>query len=118
MAGRAFALDVSIGQEHALDRIVELLDVARADEPSRLQAFVYILRQLDVFGRVGGMPVVKLDLKAVEVSGSLCRISGNQLLGRNAFGFGLEHDRRPMGVVRSEERRGGKEWAWRRAAAC
>ena len=45
------------------------------------------------------MPVIKFNLKALQVLGALGTDALNQLLGRDAFGFGLEHDGRAVGIV-------------------
>ncbi len=95
----AFALDVAVGQEHALDRIVELLDGARFDQVLGFQGAVDVLRQRNVFRRVGRVPVVKADVKAVQILGALGRVARNQRLRRDAFLFGLQHDRRAVRVV-------------------
>ena len=45
------------------------------------------------------MPVIKLNLKTLQVLGALGTDALNQLFGRDAFGFGLEHDGCAMGIV-------------------
>src|SRR5690606_2509249 len=85
----AFALDVAVGQEHALDRIVELLDRAGFDQVGGFQRAIDVLRQRDVLGRVGRMPVVEADVEPVQVARALGGIAGHQFLRRNAFLFGL-----------------------------
>ncbi len=106
VAARAFALDVAVGQEHALDRIVELLDLAGVDETGGFQRTVDVLGQFDVFRRVGAVPVVEVDVEAVQVFRPLGGVAAHQRLGGDAFGLGLEHDGRAVGVVRPHEMHG------------
>ncbi len=103
MALGAFALDVAICQEHALDRIVELLDGAGFDQVLGLQRAVDVLRQRDVLGRIGGMPVVEADVEAVQVLRAFGGVAGHQGLRRDAFLFRLQHDGRAVRVVRTHE---------------
>ena len=57
---RALALDVAVGQEHALHRIVELLDrLACRSSPAAFERAVDVLRQLDVLRRVRRVPVCR-----------------------------------------------------------
>jgi hypothetical protein len=49
------------------------------------------------------MPVVERDVKAVQIARPFGGDPGHQALGREAFGFGLEHDGRAMGVVGAHE---------------
>ena len=58
-ADGAGAPDVAVRQEHRFDRIVELIDRLRVDESCAFEPAVNILRQLDVFGRIGRMPVIE-----------------------------------------------------------
>ncbi len=75
----AGALDVAVGQEHRLDRVVELLDRLGVDEAARVEPTVDVLRQLDVLGRVGRVPVVEADVEAVEVLRPGRRDPGDEL---------------------------------------
>src|SRR5437762_9716778 len=70
MAVRALALDVPVRQEHALHRIEELLDRLQVDEALSLQPPLDVLRQLDVLGRVGRVPVIEAQVKALEIPGA------------------------------------------------
>ena len=49
------------------------------------------------------MPVVEADVKAVEVLLALGADARDQLLRRDAFGLGLEHDGRAVRVVGADE---------------
>jgi len=100
---RALALDVAVGQEHALDRVEELLDRARVDEPCRLEPAIDVLRQLDVLRRVGGVPVIEAQVESLQVPRPIGGDPGDELLRRDAFALGLEHDRRTVRVVRADE---------------
>ena len=102
-AHRALALDVAVRQEHLLHRIEELLDRARVDQARGLELAVDVLRQLDVLGRVGRMPVVEADEEAVEVLRPRRGDTGDELLRRHAFALRFQHDRRAVGIVRADE---------------
>ena len=103
MALGALALDVAIGQEHALDRVEELLDAARFNQPRRPQLAIDVLGKLDVLWRIGRMPVVERNAKAPEVLGALGGDPGDELLWRDSFGLSLEHDGRAVRVVGAHE---------------
>ena len=103
MADRALALDVAVGQEHALGRVVEAIDRLRVDQAVVAQAAVDALRQIDVFRRIRGIPVVERDVEAVQVLGAAGRDPGHEFLRRDAFLLGGDHDRRAVGVVRADE---------------
>ena len=96
---RAFALDVAVRQEHALDRVEELFDGPGCDEARRLQLAVDVLRQLGVLGRVGRMPVVDRQVKAVEIIFARGRDLGDEFLRCLARLLGGDHDRRAVRVV-------------------
>ena len=99
MALGALTLDVTVGQEHALDGVKELFDLTGADQALSLEGLVNALRQLDIFGGVGRVPVIKPDMKTVQVLGAFVGVAFHQRLGRDVFGFGLEHDGRTVRVV-------------------
>src|SRR5690606_29927837 len=96
-ASRAFPLDVAISQEHALDRIVELLDLATIDEAGLLERQVDALREFDVLGGIGAVPMVEGDMEAVVVGLAPGRDTGDELLRTGAGLLGGDHDRRAMG---------------------
>ena len=100
---RTFALDVAIRQEHALDRVEELLDFFRYDQFRGLELFIYVLRQRDVFRRMGRVPVVEAHQKMLPVGIVLSTDTGDQCLRRDAFGFRAQHDRRAMRICRTHE---------------
>ena len=102
-AFRAFALNVTVGEEHVLDRVVKLLDRLRIDEARRFELAVDVLRHLGIFRRMGRVPVIEGYMKAIEVFLALGTDARNELLGRDAFGFGLEHDGRAVRVVGAHE---------------
>src|SRR5690606_38998405 len=103
VAVRAFALDVAVWQEHALDRVVELLDRLAVDEAGLFQAGVDLLGEFDVLGRMGGMPVVEGDVKAIQILGTFGGVPGHELFRRDAFRLCLEHDGRAVRVVSAPE---------------
>ena len=102
-ADRAGAFDVAVGQEHRLHRVVELLDRLRVDQARRLELAIDVLRQLDVLRRVGRVPVIEADVESREVLRPRRRDARDERLRRNAFGLGLQHDRRAMRVVGADE---------------
>ncbi len=102
----ALAFYIAIGQEHAFHRVVELFHRARANKAFGFQGFINALRKGYVFRGVGGVPVVELNVEAVQILRALTGIAVNERLGRNAFRFGLEHDRRAMGVVGTHKMHG------------
>src|SRR5471032_2288308 len=98
-AFRAFALDVAVGQEHALDGVKEAVDGFRDDQARIAQFAVDGLRQLHVFRRIGRIPVVKGDMETVQVLGAAGGDIGDEFLRRDAFLFGGDHDRRAVRIV-------------------
>ena len=102
----AFALDVAVGQEHVLLGVEELFDGAHFDQAAIgavAQVAVDLAGQLVVFWRVGAVPVVKADVKAVQVLLAACGDVGHELLGRDACLFGGNHDGRAVRVVRAHK---------------
>ncbi len=99
----ALALDVAVGEEHALHRVVELLDRLRVDQAGRLELAKHVLRELRVLGRMRGMPVVERDMKAVEVLLAAARDFRDECFGRLAGFFRSQHDRRAVGIVGPHE---------------
>ncbi len=99
----ALALDVTIGQEHCLDRIVELLDRACADRTAHAQRGVDRRGDRLVLGALGRVVMVESDAEILEVAlmGHLHRC--DELFRRDACLFGGEHDRRAMGVIGAHE---------------
>ena len=98
-AFRAFALDETVRQEHVLFGIEELRDDACGNQAGGLEVEVDRLRQLVVFHAVGGMPVVKADVKTIQIGLAARRNIGHKLLRCLARFFGSNHDRRAMAVV-------------------
>jgi hypothetical protein len=68
VALRAFALDEAVRQEHFLDRVVRLLDLALGDQAVFLQRDVDLLAEHAVFVRIGRIVVVERHAEAVEVA--------------------------------------------------
>jgi hypothetical protein len=103
VADRALALDVAVGQEHALGRVVEAVDGLGVDQAGVAQLAVDTLRQLDVFRRIGRIPVVEGDVEAVQVLGAAGGDAGHEFLRRHAFLLGGDHDRGAVGIVGADE---------------
>ena len=101
----ALAFDEAVGQEHVLLRVKELLDGAHFDQRAAVgsadiaQVAINLAGQLVVFGGVGAVPVVKGDVKAIQIRLATCRDVGHELLGCLARFFGRDHDRRAVRVV-------------------
>jgi hypothetical protein len=96
---RAFALDEAVGQEHRLHRVVELFHRADVDEAPRLQRAVDAFRQSAGLVGMRRVVVVEADEEAVEVALVFPPHAIDELLGRDAFLLGAEHDRRAVRVV-------------------
>jgi hypothetical protein len=79
---RADALDVAVGQEHALRRIVELRDAAPRDVAARIERGVDRFGQLAIGRRVGRVVVIEGDVEIGEVAFVLRLDRGDELLGR------------------------------------
>src|SRR5262249_40380120 len=71
--------------------------------PGLLERAIDVARELLVLGGVRRVPVVERNVEAVQVLRPAFGDARDQLLGRYAFGFRLEHDRRPVRVVRADE---------------
>ena len=99
----ALAFDEAVRQEHVFLGVEKLLDAAGGDQVVGLQRAVDVLRELVVFGRVGAVPVVKRDVKTVQVRLAASGDVGHELLWRFAGFFGRDHDRRAVGVVGADE---------------
>ena len=99
MTFRALAFDVSVRQKHALDRIKKLLNLACFDQSSFAQFEVNTLGELDVFRRIRGVPVIELDMKALQILRALGCDTGHELLRSNALGLGFQHDGGAVRVV-------------------
>src|SRR5690606_23991394 len=95
----AGALDVAVGQEHRLDRVVELLDRAALDAATRVQRGVEALGQGAVLVRMGRVVPVEVDPEVLEVALVAGLGRGDEGLGRDPRLLGGEHDRRAVGVV-------------------
>ena len=103
MALGALALDETVGQEHVLLGVEELLDSAGFDETGLFQIQIDLLGQFVVLGAVGIAPVVKGNMKAVQVLLAAGRNISHELLGSLASFFSGNHDGRAVGIVRAHE---------------
>ena len=101
VAVRALALDEPVGQEHLLDRVVELLDRPHLDQAARLELPVDVLGKLAGLFRVRGVVVVEVDVKPGEVAGVLVPDALDQRLRGDAFLLRPQHDGGAVGVVRA-----------------
>ncbi len=100
---RALALDVAVGEEHLLHRVEVLFDRLRIGQARGLELPVDVLRQLDILGRIGRVPVIEADVEAREMLRPRRGDARDQRLRRHAFGFRLQHDRRAVRVVGTDE---------------
>ncbi len=96
---RAFALDEAVRQEHFLDRVVELLDLAHVDQARLLELEVDALAQFAVLVGVGAVVVVERDQEVVEIALVLGPDALDQLARGDAFLFRAQHDGRAVRVV-------------------
>ncbi len=96
---RALALDEAVRQEHFLDRVIRLLDVARVDQPGIAQRRVHRLAQDPVFFRIGRIIVVERNAKAVEIALVFLPHAVDQLFRCDAFQFRAQHDCRAVRIV-------------------
>jgi len=103
VALRAFALDEAVRQEHGLLGVEELLDGFHLDQLVLAQRPVDLLGQLVVLRAVGGVPVVKGDVEAIEVGLAASGDIGDESLWRDAGFLGGNHDGRAMRIVGTHE---------------
>ncbi len=99
----ALAFDVTIGKKHVLERIEELFHRLHVDEPGFLELAVDAYRQLDVFRRMRGMPVVETQVKALQIPRAARRDIRHQLFGTHALGLGLQHDGSAVGIIGADK---------------
>ena len=100
---RTGAFDEAVRQEHAFFRIVQLRDGAVFDKTVLFQTGVDQLRQLAVFVAVRGVIVVIADVKASKIGLMLLTHFGNHLLRGDPQLLRFQHDRRAVGIVRTDE---------------
>ena len=99
----ALALDVAVWQKHAFDGIKKLFDLACFDQSGFAQLAINTLRQLDILGRVSRVPVIKFNMKALQILGALSGDPRDQLLGCDALCLGLKHDGCAVRVIRTDK---------------
>jgi len=80
-----------------------LFDFAGFDESGFAQLAINALGQFDVFRRVGRVPVIELDMKALKILWAFGCDARDELLGCDALGLGFEHDGRAVGIVGTNE---------------
>lgn len=102
-APRARALDEAVSEEHAFDRVVELFNVFGINEACGFQAFVNVLRELDIFFAVGRIPVVKLDMETVKIGFAARGNASHKFLRRDAFFLRGDHHRGAVRVIRAHK---------------
>ena len=83
--------------------IEKLLDVLGVDKAGSLQAFVDILRKRCVFLAVRAVPVVELNVKAVQVLLATGSDFGNKLLRRDTFFLRSNHNRGAVRIIGSDK---------------
>lgn len=102
-ADRADALDVAVGQEHALGRIVELGHGAARDVAFGLKLEVEGFGERFVGGRVGRVVMIERHAERGEVALVAGLDVGDEGFRGDAGLFGGEHDRGAMGVIGADE---------------
>ena len=98
-AARAGALDVAVRQEHPGLLVVGLGDLAPGDMAGLVERLEDQLGVVAVFRRVRRVVVVEADAEGREALPPLGPHPGDQLLGADALGPGLQHDRGAVRVV-------------------
>ena len=99
MAIRAFALDIPIWQKHLLNRIIELFHRAFGNQILCLELPVDILARLLILRRIGGVKIVKLDMKSIEISFMLLPYTLYQLPRCNTLLLGAKHNWRTVRII-------------------
>ena len=102
LALRAGALHEPVGEEHAGLRVVELLHVARDDQPPGSQPAPDLAAEAAVRVAVGGAVVVERDMEAGEVGEVGLAHRRDQFPLRRALGPRPDHDRGAVRVVGAE----------------
>ena len=95
----ALAFDKAVRQKHVFLRVKKLLNGAGFNQAGAFEVAVNLLGQLVVFRGIGAVPVVKTDVKTIQIRFTSGSNVGHKLLGRFAGFFGGNHDGRAVGVV-------------------
>ena len=95
--------DEAVWQEHRLFRVKKLFNRFGGDQPLGLEFQIDFFGQSMVLRTIGGVPVVKCNVKAIEVLLSPCRDVGHKLLGGFANFFSRNHDGRAVGVIGADK---------------
>ncbi len=98
-AARALALDEAVRQEHRLHRVVGLGDGAGGDVAGVAQTRVDQFGERAVLVGMGAVVVVEADQEVGEVGAVLGADALDELLRRDAFALGAQHDGRAVGIV-------------------
>ena len=96
-------LDVAIGQEHRLDRIVQLGNGTLRNRARGEQATVDQFDQGFVLSRVGRVVVIERDPEFDEIGFVSTLDRSNVIFRRESCFFGRQHDRRAMCIVGADE---------------
>ncbi|MNI54098.1 hypothetical protein D3C73_1089760 [compost metagenome] len=99
----ADALNVAVGQEHALGRVVELRHRTAADVAGRFQLQVERLGQRLVGRRIGRVVMVEGDAKGSEIAFVTGLDVGDEGFRGDPCLLRSQHDRRAVGVVGAHE---------------
>ncbi|OIQ66480.1 hypothetical protein GALL_519480 [mine drainage metagenome] len=102
----AFAFDEAVGQEHVFCRVKKLFNGARLDQRALCvvtQVKVNLACQFMVFRGIGAVPVVKADVKTVQIGLAPGGNSGDKLLCSETGFFSGNHDRCAMRVICTAE---------------
>ena len=106
MALGAFTLDEAVGQKHVLFRVKELVDGFGVNQGAAgvvAQVPVDLPGQFVVFRGVRAVPVVKTDVKPIQIRLAARRDVGHELLRRDAGFLGGNHDGRAVCVVGADK---------------
>ena len=97
---RAFAFDVAIRQKHIFHRIKKLFDATSRDQLRVItQTTIDFLRERMIFFAIGGVPIVKRNMEAIEILFATRSNICHKGLRCEARFFGSNHDRRTMRII-------------------
>ena len=103
MAFGALAFNEAVWQKHVLLGVEELLNDLRFDQVRLFEIAINLARQFMVLRRIGAVPVVKTDMKTIQIRFATRGDVGHELLRRFASLFSGNHDRCAVGIIRTHK---------------
>src|SRR5690554_159352 len=101
LALRAGAFDKPVCEKHVLLGIERLGNLTRRNVAVLLQLTIDVFRKVAILFRMGGVIVVKADMKPAEILLVLLTDAVDQPLGRNTLALGTEHNGCAVGIIRA-----------------